>query len=131
VPGTSLRVREVRLATNRVEVEVLSSAAPADVLWLAWEEQNGQLTAVVEPAGWLELLSLTQRQALAAAISGLLQRSGADEARATVPLIVEPTFSWADWIARWTTPLQAVPHSSHRLPDTKVLRRGLPTATPP
>lgn len=125
MPDGALRVGEVRLATNRVEVEVFSNDATAEAMWVAWEEQSVQLTAVVDPAGWLESLSNAQREALATAISGMLQRSGAEEARGKIPLTVKPPFSWVEWIATWTTPPATVPlKGPHTAPLSPTSRAG-------
>ncbi|MCE9554391.1 MAG: hypothetical protein K8T91_13570 [Planctomycetes bacterium] len=125
VQDESLRIGEVRLATNRVEVEVLLSDATTETMRLAWEEQDGHLTAVVDPAGWLEMLSSAQREALATAISGLLQRSGAEEAHGKIPLTVQPTFSWTEWIAFWATPPVTMPlKGPHTVPLSPTSRAG-------
>ena len=123
LPRPVLSVGEVRLATNRVEVELLSSELPNEPALLTWEETGGQLTAAVDPPGWLETLNDVQRESLTTALGGLLQRAGTDQVRGPVSTTVQPPFSWAFWVANWTTPPATValrgPHTAPLSPTSR------------
>jgi len=125
LPGQDLRVRHVRVATNRVEVDVLSDRDSTAALELVWHEHEGALTVDVTTAGWLEEVRGSQRAALFAALSGLVQRSGADAVGGDPEITVDPPFAWSDWVQRWTAPPASAPLTGpHTVPLSPASRAG-------
>jgi hypothetical protein len=123
LPRGALQVGKVLLSTNRVTVQWLDSGAPSAPALITWEEEYGQLTASVDVAGWLETLPAAQRDRLTTALSGLFQRSGADQVRGTMAASVSPAFTWEEWLAFWqdrasTVAMQA-PHISTAAPSSR------------
>ncbi|MFO0966334.1 MAG: hypothetical protein U0793_12225 [Gemmataceae bacterium] len=75
--GLDLEVRDVRLASNRVEIALACSSLGADALEIAFEERCGWLVAGIRSAGWLSRIDATQRRAFRVALGGFYQLAGA------------------------------------------------------
>jgi hypothetical protein len=125
LPNQDLRVGRVRVATNSVSVEVLAELDSVEALELVWCEQNGALTVHVLSEGWLNETGGAQRTALLAALSGLMQRSGADLVRGDAEITVDPPYSWHDWVDRWSPPPHvAALKGPHLAPVSPTSRAG-------
>ncbi len=95
----------VHCATNRVSVELVRRDDEANVVVLAFEESNRQLSLRIVEAGWLAGLDEEGRRAMASALAGLCAMSDAD-------LVIEPSTgealdarclcpAWSSWVASW------------------------------
>jgi hypothetical protein len=73
--GLPLRVQHVRLATNRLRIELTIPDQDGTVV-LSVEERGGRLIGSVEDAGWLGRLSDKQRGAFADALTELWKLTG-------------------------------------------------------
>ena len=76
--GEVLRISQTRLATNRIEVDLVFGDAAVDPLTIVFEERHGWLVARLRQAGWFEQLTDSQRRVFAAALSGLYKLAGAE-----------------------------------------------------
>ena len=74
---------------------------PGELTTLTWEYVSGELAGRVSFKGWVDYLEHGPRATLGAAVSGLFQRTGVDEASGPIPLTVAPPFTWTDWVQRW------------------------------
>jgi hypothetical protein len=122
-PGASLSVGLTRVATNRVEVELCRSDKPGQSAWLAWEEEAGRLSAATIRAGWIESLSSRDRDRLAAALTGLFQRSGADKAPGPLAGPASPPITWERWVTQWSAAAAPSP-STAKIPAPSASRAG-------
>lgn len=103
-----LRVADVHLTTNRIEVNL--AAAPGGAgLMLAWVEDEGRLTAHVVGEGLLERMPSEDRAALAAALVCLFQRSGTDAVAGEVVAMPTEPLAWDSWVSYWRNLPQPVP----------------------
>jgi hypothetical protein len=97
-------ITDLRLATSRVEVDLTL----ADILEqkptiaLTWEELAGELQARAQVEPWVEQLERSQREALAVAITGLFQRSGADLIDIGPSLPACMPMDWTAWVDYWS-----------------------------
>jgi len=76
--GLPIETVSIRLATNRIPVELHCRTLGEMPLVLAFAHQSGWLLAGVLEPGWLVMLSADQRQTLAAALAGLYKMAGVD-----------------------------------------------------
>ncbi len=74
----SIEPGSIRLATNRIRVEILAGERDRPSLWIDLEERSGILAAGVSQPGWLDGLGLEQRRTLADAVAGLYKISGVE-----------------------------------------------------
>ena len=102
--GSELSSCEVHVATNRVEVLLCRDGEIESAAWLTWEEDAGTLAAGVSRAGWLESLPQDDRLTFTAALTALLQRSGADEIRGPFASPSASAIAWDQWVRFWSTP---------------------------
>ncbi len=108
----------IRLATNRIRVELIDRRAEGPGLWVDLEDIAQGLTAGIHRAGWLDGPDLRERRPLADALAGLYKLSGVQrirppDDRAASPAICPDEASpgpvdfaaldipWADWVAIW------------------------------
>ena len=75
--GMPLHVGELKLATNRVRVELRCPALDETGLWLCFDERWGWLMASVQKPGWLAKLNTAQSAAFQTALAGLYKLAGA------------------------------------------------------
>ncbi len=71
---------DVRLATNRIEVELRHPSA-RDSAWLRFDDLSGWLTAEVRHPGWLNDLSTADREHFNAVLAGIYKLAGVDLVR--------------------------------------------------
>jgi hypothetical protein len=87
--GLPLHVGEVVLASNRIRVELTCDRFAGSPVWLVFDEQQGWLLAGLAEPAWVDELSSPQRQALAAALTGLYKMSAValvrEQIRASLP----------------------------------------------
>lgn len=95
------QVREVRVATNRVESTLQWSGRPELQLTLVWEELDGRLTSRVTHDGLLACLPRSTAEALALSLTGLFQRTSVDAAQTEIGHLAEPPLSWDAWVQSW------------------------------
>jgi hypothetical protein len=77
--GSGLALGAVRMATNRIRVELLRptpDGGEGPPLVVDLEERGGILVGGVAESGWLDGLRDDERQALAGALTGLFKKSG-------------------------------------------------------
>jgi hypothetical protein len=86
----SITTGEIRLATNRILVELYCPDLAEESMWLAFEEQSGWLVASVYRRGWSDTLSLPRRQTLAGALAGFYKMAGVELAREQIEAQLEP-----------------------------------------
>ncbi|MGO9464302.1 MAG: hypothetical protein ACLQVF_09120 [Isosphaeraceae bacterium] len=78
----SIEPGSIRLATNRIRIELLAAARDRPSLWIDLEERSGALAARIARPGWLESVNGAQLLTLADAIAGLYKLSGVKVVRA-------------------------------------------------
>jgi hypothetical protein len=100
-----LEVGEVRLATNRVTIALVSETLPGGPLEIELGQQGGTLISRLATSGWLDGLREDRRRLVRLALAGLDCLCGVDfttvlAAGRTESLPVEP-IAWVDWQATW------------------------------
>jgi hypothetical protein len=110
----------VRLAANRIRLELADGEEKDPPVWLDMEERRGVLAAGASQTGWLDGLSDEERRVLDLAVAGFFKMSGVglvhtpgdplDEVEPTVdgapgrtPRLefAEIEITWDDWVAAW------------------------------
>jgi hypothetical protein len=101
----AIRVADVRLATNRIAIDLAAEAVGPELLTVHLGQQGGTLVRRLTTPGWLDRLSGPRRELVEFALAGLDCLCAADftttvdaTPAATVP--VEP-IRWADWRDAW------------------------------
>jgi hypothetical protein len=79
--GHRIVTGHIKLATNRVLVELRCPDLSADSLWIDFSERSGWLLAAVHRRGWLDSLHNTQRTTLDNALAGFYKMAGVDLVR--------------------------------------------------
>jgi hypothetical protein len=118
-----ISVAEVRLATNRVVFTLAAPALAAPALRMSVSQLDGRLCCSLVDAGWMDRLSIPQRELLRYALTGLAALCGADEtldaSEHGVPRPTEP-IDWLSWQNTW---------EAHRRPhDQRTDRSAGPNA---
>ena len=103
LPGMTVRVGKIRVATNLIDIELLPHDRQNAAV-LTWEAHQGHLLGAISRAGWLEVLSGEERRKFLTAMAGLFQRAGVDEARGELAATGDSPISWDQWVAIWSTP---------------------------
>ncbi len=101
LPGVTVGVGRIRVATNRIDVEITRSDQPANPVQFTWDEIGGRLVGEVSRPGWLELLHASDRTTFVRALSGLCARAGVEEMRGPVNVSVTPPLTWDRWLSYW------------------------------
>jgi hypothetical protein len=101
LPAVPVKVGEVRVATNRIDVELLRTDRPQDAALLTWEEDSGKLRGAVSRLGWLEALTPQQHKLFTEALRGLFQKAGVEEAAGKISAPITPAITWDEWVATW------------------------------
>lgn len=112
----------IRLATNRIRVELIDRRGEGPGLWVDLEDVAAALFAGIHRAGWLEGLDVRERRPLADALAGLYKIGGVQRIRpaddraanlancpnekspALVPGPVDfaaVEIPWGEWVAVW------------------------------
>jgi hypothetical protein len=99
--GAAISVRSVRSSTNRIDVELTCTMWPEQSTILTWAYVAGTLAGSVSPTGWVNHLQQGDLATLGAAVSGLFQRAGVEEAVGPLPLAIAPPFTWTSWVHMW------------------------------
>ena len=86
----SITTGEIRLACNRILVELYCPDLAEDSMWLAFEEQSGWLVASIPRRGWSDTLSQQRRHTLAGALAGFYKMAGATLVREQIESRLEP-----------------------------------------
>ncbi len=81
---------EVRLACNRILIELYFPDLAEDSLWLAFEEEKGWLVASVHRRGWIDTLSAQRRHTFASVLAGFYKMAGATLVREQIESQLEP-----------------------------------------
>jgi hypothetical protein len=106
--GLEVELNHVRLATNRITVELRCPTLSERPLLLAFDEHYGWLLAGVLEPGWLPRLNVEQRQTLAAALAGLYKMAGVHLTREQIDESLPPqTFAFdisKEGLVVWTAP---------------------------
>jgi len=108
-----LEVGEVRLATNRVTIELVAKTLPGGSLKIELGQQGGTLISRLASPGWLDGLQEDRRRLVQLALAGLDCLCGVDfttvsEDGRPESLPVEP-IAWDVWQAAWERERMAGP----------------------
>jgi hypothetical protein len=103
--GMAIRVADVRLATNRIAVDLAADTMGPEPLTIELCQQGGTLVRRLAALGWLTRLTGPRRELVEYALAGLDCLSAADftttvAATPATTLPVEP-IRWADWRDAW------------------------------
>lgn len=109
VGAEQLKVGSVRVATNRIDVELRRGDKPHTPSMLSWEDDGRMLHGSVSREGWLASLTPHDRSVLIAAVGGLFQRAGVDETTGSLPVKVLPPTEWNAWVDTWSQTPDAIP----------------------
>jgi hypothetical protein len=109
VGAEQMKVGGVRVATNRIDVELRRGDKPHAPAMLSWEDDGRALHGSVSREGWLASLSPHDRGVLIAALSGLFQRAGVDDTAGALPVKVSPPTDWNVWVDTWSQTPDAIP----------------------
>jgi hypothetical protein len=101
----AIRVADVRLATNRIAIDLVADTVGAEPLTIELCQRAGTLVRRLAQPGWLARLSKPRRELVEYALAGLDCLSAADftttvDAVPVATLPVEP-IRWADWRDAW------------------------------
>lgn len=107
--GVGVQAGSIRLATNRVRMELPAGAFEAPALTIDFEERPGFLAAGVSQTGWLAHLTDEQRNVLNAALLGLFTMSGVERLQTPGGPVNDPEavrltdhdLSWSAWSEGW------------------------------
>ncbi len=103
--GLSIELAHVRLATNRVSIELHCPTLDEPPLVIAFDQQSGWLLAGVLEAGWLPRLNADQARTLTAALAGLYRLAGVDLTREQINESFREIFAFEiidDGLLVWT-----------------------------
>jgi hypothetical protein len=136
--GSPIEAVSIRLATNRILVELHCRALGETPLVIAFAHQGGWLLAGVLECGWLPKLSADQRHTLAAALAGLYKKAGVDLTREQIAASLPATTFAFDiteiGLMVWSTAddAQDVAYDLNASPDLQPmpLGRGVPVGMP-
>jgi len=98
-----VKVGQVSLATNRIRVELVHEAYPANSAWLEFEEDAGWLVAGIRQPGWLDQLTPGQQHAVITGLAGLYKLAGVQLVREQIQANLPPKVCCYDITARGLT----------------------------
>ena len=104
-------MRDVHVATNRIDVGLHWAGRSTQPLHIVWEEIDGRLTGRLAHDGLLDRLPQPTAAALALALSGMTQRTGVEQFAADLRGVECSPISWTAWIQAWSAVEQ------HELPE--------------
>jgi len=109
--GVNLQVSTVSFGCQSVTVEVLAPAVYRDPFRLSFENRDGRIEAHVDQQGWVERLSVSQRNTFFAGLRGVLDMAAADRVDGQIRreaasgagelVTLSHRVSWAEWGQRW------------------------------
>jgi hypothetical protein len=79
VPGPAVRTAAIRLASNRMEIELARERQES--AWLIVEERHGWLITTLQSPGWMDDLSDAQRSVCDVALAGIFKLAAIDLVR--------------------------------------------------
>jgi hypothetical protein len=88
--GQRLHAGQAALALTRIRIELVHEAFPAEPVWLELEFHAGWLVGCVRTTGWLDRLTVPQRQAVTTALAGFYKLAGVDLVREQVRANLPP-----------------------------------------
>ena len=94
--GAAVRPDRVRLATNRIEVELVLPDAARPAVCLQFDDYCGWLNAAIHEPGWLADLDDEDRSRFNAALAGFYKRAGVDLVREQLALSLGPAAADAE-----------------------------------
>ena len=101
----AIRVAGVRLATNRVTIDLAADAIGPEPLRLELVQGGGTLASRVARVGWLESLSEDRRRLVWRALAGLDRLCGVDfvsrEEEGIIESVPVEGIEWTDWRDAW------------------------------
>jgi hypothetical protein len=103
--AVAIRVADVRLATNRIAIDLAADTVGPEALTIDLCQRDGTLVRRLVKPGWLARLAGPRRELVEYALAGLDCLSAADftttvDATPVTTLPVEP-IGWADWRDAW------------------------------
>ncbi len=102
--GAQLNILSTHASTNRIVIVTNCELWPDRLTEFSWEYVAGQLVGRISARGWVDCLEEVDRATLGVAVSGLLQRTGVDDASGPVPLTITPPVTWLQWVDLWNMP---------------------------
>ncbi|MGD9720889.1 MAG: hypothetical protein AB7O59_23340 [Pirellulales bacterium] len=81
---------EIRLACNRIQIELYYADLGEQSMWLEFEEQSGWLVASIPRRGWADALPQKRRHTLASALAGFYKMAGVALVREQIEARLEP-----------------------------------------
>ena len=118
--GSEVGLGAIRLAANRIRLELPDPESKDPSLWLDLEERGGVIAAGVSRVGWLERLGDEERRVLELALLGWFKMSGvglvhtpgdplvdsdktvdAAPGRTARLALADIEMRWTDWVAAW------------------------------
>lgn len=106
--GVKVEINTVRFGCQRVVVELAAPDLGADACQVAFENRGGAIAAEIPQTGWMDKLTMAQRETLTAALRGLFDLAAAerhaDRDRTPDSSGQELTrcFTWTEWVTRWS-----------------------------
>ncbi len=101
---------KIRVATNRIDSEIVCRELPGQPVRITWEEDAGRLVGEVSRSGWLGQVPPDDRERFLQALTGLFTRAGVEETRGPVPVRLRPTMLWNRWLTIWSDRPQRCDH---------------------
>ena len=102
-PDLTLDGGKIRVATNRIDTEIVCRDLPGQPVRITWEEDAGRLVGEVSRSGWLGQVPPDDRERFLQALTGLFTRAGVEEISGPVPVRLRPTMLWNRWLAIWSS----------------------------
>jgi hypothetical protein len=102
LPGMTVQVGKIRVATNLIDVELRPNDQRNTTAILTWEDRDGALRGSISRAGWLEILSGHERQMFVTALAGLFQRAGVEQTGGELIAACQTPIAWDRWTELWS-----------------------------
>lgn len=93
--GLEVTTGEVRLASNRILVELYAPLVSKNSLWLSFELRAGWAVASIHARGWLDEITLEQRTTFASALAGIYKMAGVSLVVEQLDAQLRPPLSYA------------------------------------
>ncbi len=102
LPAVKLSAWPARVATNRIDIELLRGDQPEEPAVLTWEYVDSQLIGSIHDMGWIASLGQEDLEQLKTGLEGLFQRTGVDRIDGPLELKAKPTREWDREVEYWT-----------------------------
>lgn len=102
LPGMTVHVGKIRVATNLIDVELRPNDQRGMAAILTWEDYDGVLRGSISRAGWLDILSGHERQMFVMALAGLFERAGVEQSAGELATACASPIAWDRWTELWS-----------------------------